>query len=145
MYRNGFDENSHPFQLQMRICGFPDYQGLQNKKSVTLDLSTGKIISYHTGKAEKTTVIREYIADEDDLKELYSFLTLDAIKKFEALPDSEKDKNVHGYYDWADLRYLLIAAEGRVSDGKRHYIFSNDPIQKAIDWMHKVTPSDFWQ
>lgn len=76
------------------------------------------------------------------MEALYHFFTLDALKAFEAVPIDEHSPYECGYYDWADLRYLLIAADGRVSDGKRHCIFSNDPIEMVIRWMHKVVSPD---
>ena len=60
------------------------------------------------------TTIREYVASDDDLKELYSFFTMDALEKFEAMPESELGQYMTGYYDWAALRYLMISGDGRV-------------------------------
>ena len=142
--RIGFDPKIHPYQIQLRVCCFPDYQGIRSQDSETLDLQKGKIISYHTDSEQIGTTIREFVASDEDLTELYRFFTLDELKAFEAVPIDEHSSYERGYYDWADLRYLLIAADGRVSDGQRHRIYSNDPIQMAIEWMHKVTPSGFW-
>lgn len=144
MGRIGFDPKVHPYQIQLRVYGFPDYQGIRNQGSETLDFQKGKIISYHTDSEQIGTTIREFVASDEDLKELYHFFTLDALKAFEAVPIDEHSAYECGYYDWADLRYLLIAADGRVSDGQRYRIYSNDPIEMAIEWMHKVTLSDFW-
>lgn len=74
MSRAGFNERIHPYQLQLRICEGFDFQGIQNKGSVTLDFQEGKITNYHTDEDMVSTTIREYAASDDDLKELYSFL-----------------------------------------------------------------------
>ena len=140
MSRIGFDKKIHPYQLQVRICSAPDFQGIQNRGGVTLDLREGRITNYHTDEDMISTKIQECIAGDDDLKELYSFFTLDAIETFEATPESELRQYMTGYYDWADLRYLMISEDGRVSDGVRHYIYSNDPIEMAIEWMRKTAP-----
>ena len=145
MSRIGFNPKIHPYQIQLRMCSFPDYQGIRNLDSETLDFQKGKIISYHTDRDQIGTTIREFVASDEDLKELYRFFTLDALKAFEAISTDEHSDNKRSYYDWADLRYLLIAAEGKILDGQRHHIYSNDPIEMAIEWMHKVTPADFWK
>lgn len=59
MSRIGFDQKIHPYQLQLRICAFPDIQGLQNRSSVTLDLQEGKITNYNTEENMFRTTIRE--------------------------------------------------------------------------------------
>ena len=68
------------------------------------------------------------------------FYTLEAIKTFEETPESELSQYMTGYYDWADLRYLMISGDGRVSDGVRHYIYSNDPIEMVVKWMKRIVP-----
>lgn len=105
----------------------------------------GKVVSYHVDQDQNSTTIREYIASNSELEQLYDFLTLEAIERFEMMPTSEKSAFACGYYDCADLRYLLIASEDRISDGSRHGIYSNDPINMAIKWTHSVTPSAFWR
>ena len=142
MNRIGFDINKHPFQLQLRICLFSDLQGIQTKDSVTLNFQEGTITNYHTDKNQVNTTINEYTASDDELKELYGFFTLDAIEKFEALPENELRQYYIGYYDWASLRYLLISKDGQVRDGVRYSIYSNDPIELAIKWMSEVSPFD---
>ena len=140
MCRIGFDKKIHPYQLQLRLCAFPDLEGIQNRSGVTLDLREGTIKNYNTTENIFRTTIREYIASDDELKELYSFLTMDAIKEFEAMTESEIYQYETGYYDWASLRYLMISAEGRISDGVRHHIYSNDPIEMAMKWMRRTVP-----
>lgn len=141
MNRVGFDKRIHPHRLQLRCCMAFDIQGIQNESSVTLNLQEGIITNYHTDSEQVSTTIREYIACDDELKELYSFLTLDAIEKFEAMPTSEICQYETGYYDeLSSLRYLLISEGGRVSDGTRRRIYSNDPINMAIRWMFKTVP-----
>lgn len=140
MSRKGFDKRIHPYQLHLRICVFPDLEGFQNKGSVTLDFHEGKIKKYNTGDNLLKTTIREYIASDEELKELYNFFTLDAVEKFEAMPESELSQYVTGYYDWASLRYLMTRGDGQVSDGVRHHIYTNDPIRMAIEWMRKTAP-----
>ncbi len=142
MSRIGFDQEVHPLQLQLRVCSFPDIQGIANRCSVTLNLQDGTIRNYHTDEEQISTITREYTASDSELKELYSFLTLADIDNFEALPDAELSQYETGYYDWAALRYILIAEEGKMSDGIRHRIYSNDPIEMALEWMRKVLPFD---
>lgn len=146
MSRIGFDKGIHPYQLQLRICSFPDTQGIQNRNSVTLNLQEGRITSYYTDEDQVSTAIKEYVASDDELKELYDFLTVDAIEQFKAMPDSEKSQYEIGYYDWASLRYLMVSKDGQISDGSRHRVYSNDPIEMAIQWMRKTSPfgQDFW-
>ena len=133
MCRIGFDKIIHPYQLQLRLCAFPDSEGIQNRSGVTLDLREGTIKNYNTSENLFRTTIREYIASDDELKELYSFLTMDAIKEFETMPESKIFQYKTGYYDWAPLRYLMISGDGRISDGVRHDIYSNGPIKMAIE------------
>ena len=87
-----------------------------------------------------STTINECVARDDELIRLYSFFTLDALETFEATPESELSQYMTGYYDWADLRYLMISGDCRVSDGVRHYIYSNDPIEMVVKWMRKTAP-----
>ena len=140
MSRAGFDKRIHPFQLQLRVCSFLDLQGVENKSSATINFKEGSITSYHTDDLQISTTIREYIVSDDELKELYSFFTLEALEKFEAMPEQEKSQFETGYYDCAYLRYLLISDGGCVSDGKRIWIYSNDPIIMCLDWIHKIAP-----
>ena len=130
----------HPYQLQVRICSATDLQGIQNRSGVTLDLREGIIKNYNTEENLFRTKISEYIASDEELKELYSFFTLDSIERFEATPETELSQYMTGYYDWADLRYFMISGDGRVSDGVWHYIYSNDPITMVIRWMRKTVP-----
>ena len=140
MSRIGFDKRIHPYQLQLRLCVLYDPEGIQNRGGVTLDFREGRITNYHTNEDMISTKIQECVAGDDDLKELYSFFTLDAIETFEEMPDDELSQYMRGYYDCANLRYLMISGDGRVSDGVRHYIFSNDPIEMAVEWMRKIAP-----
>lgn len=71
--RIGFDKKKHPFQLQLRICLFPDWEGSRNRSSVIIDLQNGKITNYQTDKDQINTTIKEYVASNKELKELYSF------------------------------------------------------------------------
>ena len=87
-----------------------------------------------------STTIKECVVSDDDLKELYNVLTIDAVEEFEATPESELSQYITGYYDWAALRYLMICGDGRVSDGVRHNIYSNDPIEMIVEWMQKTAP-----
>ena len=142
MSRIGFDRKIHPYQLQLRICSVPDAAGLQNKSGTTIDFLNGKIIDYHIDEDQINTRITAYTASDNELEELYGFFTLDAVEKFEAMPESEKEPYYTGYFDNASLFYLMIGGDGRILDGKRHYIFSNDPIEKVFAWMRKIkTPS----
>ena len=140
MSRIGFDKKIHPYQLQLRLCTFPDPIGIQNKTGVTLDFREGKIINYHTDEDMISTIIKECVVSDDDLKELYTIFTIDAVEEFEAIPESELSKYMTGYYDWPALRYPMICGDGRVSDGVRHNIYSNDPIKMTIEWMQKTAP-----
>ena len=140
MSRIGFDKRIHPYQLQLRLCVLYDPEGIQNKGGVTLDLREGKITNYNTEENIFRTKINEYIVSDDELKELYDFFTLEAIKTFEVTPESELSQYMTGYYDWAALRYLMICGDGRVSDGVRHNIYSNDPIKMTVEWMRKTAP-----
>jgi len=140
MSRVGFDKRIHPFQLQLRVCSLLDLQGVENKSSVIINFKEGRITSYHTDDPQISTTIREYIVSDDELKELYSLFTLEALEKFEAMPEQEKSQYQTGYYDWANLRYLLISDGGCVSDGKRTWIYSNDPIIMSLEWMNKIVP-----
>ena len=142
MNRRGFDKMIHPRQLQLRMCIGFDYQGLQNDSSVTIDFETGRITNYHTNDNQISTSIREYVASDEELKELYGFFTMDSIKKFEAMQESELRQYGTGYYDVAFLRYIMISEEGIVADGRRSYIYSNDPIEMVMMWMHRVLPFD---
>ena len=139
MSRTGFDQKKHPYQLQLRICSFLDIEGIQNKSSVTINFEEGRITNYHTDDAQISTTIREYIASDDELKELYSFFTLDELEKFEAMPEHEKSQYETGYYDCAYLRYFLIGEGNHVSDGMRSRIYRNDPIDMALKWIRKTT------
>ena len=144
MSRIGYDQKIHPYYLQLRLVSIMDPQGVQNKSSITLNLQDGKIIRNHTDENQMTTMIKEYIVGDDDLKELYSFFTLNAIKEFEAMPESVMKQYEIGYYDEVSLRYFLICGDGRISDGKRHRIYSSDPINMVIEWIHKTAPSDLF-
>lgn len=140
MSRVGFDKRIHPFQLQLRVCSFLDSEGIENKSSVTVNFKEGRITSYHTDDPQISTNIREYIVSDDELKELYSFFTLQVLEKFETLPEEDIRQYQTGYYDCDYLRYLLISEGGCVSDGKRTWIYSNDPIIMVLEWIHKVWP-----
>lgn len=119
--RIGYDHKIHPSQLQLRCCSFHDPQGIQNRSSVTLNLKEGIITNYYTEENRINTKIRECIASDDNLAELYSFFTLDAIEKFEKIPGKELESYATGYYDLSSLRYFLIRENGSISDGVRHY------------------------
>ena len=140
MSRSGFNHKIHPYLLQLRMCRGLDLEGIQNRSSVSINLREGKITNYNTNDAQVSTNIREYTVNDDELRELYSFFTLDAIQKFENMSESENRQYMRGYYDWAILRYLLICEGGRISDGVRHTIYSNDPIEMVLKWMHKTLP-----
>lgn len=142
MSRNGFNPKIHPYQLQLRVSPFGDSQGLRNRSSITIDLQNGKIKEYNTDEEQISTTIREYAASDDELKELYDFLTIDTIEKFEALSDSDLRQYQTGYYDAAELRYFLIGGDGRISDGVRHHIYSVDPIAMSMDWLRRIVPFD---
>ncbi len=128
--------------MHLRIASGFDIHGLQNSSSVNINFLKGIITDYHTDDDQINTTIREYIASDDELKELYSFFTFEAIEKFEAMLESEKSKYDIWYYDNANLLYLLISGDGRVIDGHRHGIYSNDPIHMALQWMYKILPFD---
>ena len=140
MSRIGFDKKIHPYQLQLRLCTLPDLKGIQNKTGITLDFREGKIINYHTDEDMISTTIKECVVGDADLKELYTILTIDAVEEFEATPESELSQYMTGYYDWAALRYLMICGDGRISDGVRHNIYSNDPIKMTVERMRKTAP-----
>lgn len=140
MSRIGFDGKKHPYQLSLRIASGFDLHGLQNTSSLNINFLKGIITDYHTDDDQINTAIREYIASDDELKELYSFFTFDAIEKFNAMSESEKSMYDIGYYDNANLLYLMIGGDGQVSDGHRHGIYSNDPIHLVLEWMDKILP-----
>lgn len=142
MNRIGFDNRIHPYQLQLRVCSMLDPQGLQNKESTTINFQEGKITKYHTADNQISTAINEYVASDEELKDLYEFFTLEALAKFESMPESEKDRYATGYYDCATLLYLLFSEEGPISDGKRNYVYTNDPIEMALRWISRTMPSD---
>ena len=56
---------------------------------MTFDLREGKITNYDTNIEKASTEIKEYIVSDDELRVLYSFFTLEAIEKFEAMSESE--------------------------------------------------------
>ncbi len=138
MSRIGYDNRKHPYQLQLRMCEGLDYQGLENISSLTLNLQEGIIIKYHTDKDMINTLIREYHASDEELQELYGFLTMDSIKEFESMSSKEKEKYATGYYDCANLKYFLIGPDGIITDGTRHGIYSNDPIEMSIRWIKNI-------
>ena len=140
MNRIGFDQRKHPYQLQLRIASGFDMNGLQNRSSSSINFLKGIITKYNTDEDQISTTIKEYIASDDELKELYSFFTYDAIEKFEKMSESEKSQYDIGYYDNANLLYIMIGGDGRVTDGHRHGIYSNDPIDMALEWIHKMLP-----
>ena len=53
----GFDKEIHPYQLQLRICTFPDLEGIQNRSSITVNLEEGRITIYHTDEDQISTTI----------------------------------------------------------------------------------------
>ena len=142
MSRIGFDKEKHPYQLQLRIASGFDIHGLQNSSSVNINFLKGIITDYHTDDDQIKTNIQEYIASDDEMKDLYSFFTFDALEKFDAMPESEKSQYDIGYYDNANLLFLMICGDGRVTDGHRHGVYSNDPIHMALEWMDKILPFD---
>ena len=129
MSRIGFDQKIHPYQLQLRICSIFDVGGLGKKSSITIDFQNGRIANYRTDKDQINTRIQEYVASDDELKELYDFFTLEAIEDFEDMTADEKTKYDIGYYDCASLYYYMICGEGQITDGTRHGVYSNDPIE----------------
>ena len=137
--RIGFDKYIHPYLLQLRVCSFLDPQGIMNRDSTTLNLQEGIITEYLTDEDQIETKISEYVASDDDLKELYSFFTLDAVNDFEKMDDEELSKYETGYFDCANLHYLLLSGDDCAQDGVRHRIYSNDPINRVIVWINKIT------
>ena len=71
--RIGFDRKIHPYQLQLWLYSFLDILGIQSGDSVILDLRKGVISFCHTDRYEAVTTIREYVASDDGLIELYDF------------------------------------------------------------------------
>ncbi len=140
MIRIGYDKKIHPYQLQLRICSFPDYDGLGCRNTVTVDFKEGRIKNYQTSKDMANTTIKEYTATDKELTDLYRFFTWEAIERFEATYESRRIEDSIGYYDWAELRYLVISEDGQISDGVRIWIFRKDPIHRALNWLLKVVP-----
>ena len=140
MSRIGFDSIIHPYQLQLRVCSILDPDGIQNSSCDVIDFREGRVTEYNTDDEKVSTIIREYIASDDELKELYAFFTLKAIKEFEAMSDDYKRQYEIGYYDCAYLRYLLIGEDGQLSDGVRRRVYSIDPIHLVYRWMRKISP-----
>ncbi len=131
MSRIGYSDRKHPYELQLRIGDGLDYQGLENKSCLSLNLQEGK------------TEIREYIASNEELEELYSFLTMEAIEEFESMSGTKKEQYATGYYDCAVLKYFLIGPDGKIADGSRGGIYSNDPINMTCEWVRRIFP--YWQ
>ena len=140
MNRIGFDQRKHPYQLQLRIASGFDMNGLQNRSSTSINFLKGIITKYNTDEDQISTTIKEYIASDDELKELYSFFTYDTIEEFENMSEDEISQYDIGYYDNANLLFIMVGAEGRVTDGHRHGIYSNDPIEMALRWTYKLMP-----
>ena len=143
MSRIGFDEKIHPYELQLRTSSLMDPGGLRNRDCLILNLREGRVTQYNTDKFQINTAIREYVASDDELKELYCFFTFDAIERFENMAYSEISRYEIGYYDFASLQYLILGENGRISDGRRTRVWSIDPIEMAIEWMHNTAPSVF--
>ena len=115
-----------------------DPEGIENSSSTSVDFKEGIITEYQTDGAQVSTLIRKYVATDVEMKELYSFFTLDTIEAFETMPEHEKAQFRTGYYDCATLRYFLISEDGLFADGVRHWIYSNDPIDKVCRWIHNI-------
>lgn len=140
MSRIGYDKRKHPYELQLRIGAGLDYQGLENKSCLSLNLQEGKITEYHTDEDMIKTEIREYIASDEELEELYSFLTMEAIEEFESMLGTKNEQYATGYYDCAVLKYFLIGPDGKIADGSRGGIYSNDPINMTCEWVRRIFP-----
>ena len=140
--RIGFDRKIHPYQLQLWLCSFLDILGIQSGDSVILDFRKGVISFCHTDRYEAVTTIREYVASDDDLIELYGFFKFNAIESFEDMPDSEITPYETGYYDCMSLQYLVLSEDGRASGEMRRCIYSNDPIEMAAQWLERTAPFD---
>lgn len=142
MNRIGFDQKQHPRQIQLRFCSLLDLQGLKNRASVTIDLQEGTITNYFTSDEGTSTRIKKYVACDSEIKELYEFFTMNNIQKFKDMSEGDKQLFNTGYHDEAILRYVLITCDGRVLDGVRYHIYSNDPVEQVLKWMGKILPYD---
>lgn len=141
MGRIGYDKKVHPFVLQLQLCNAMYLKGLESTNSISINFQDGIIITYRTDNKQNATMIEDYATRDDEMKELYGFFTLDALKGFEAIPEDEIKQYEVGCYDNSMLRYSIICGDGQTLSGKRTRIYNNDPINMIKEWIRRVVPA----
>ena len=87
--------------------------------------------------------IKKYDIDDSNMEKLLEFISIEEMERFNALTSEELSNSYTGYRDEGYYIKYRVFCDGNnlsVTEGELRDIYKNNPLEKAVMWIHKTFP-----